>query len=610
MPLYGYRDLQVTIVGVRIVSSSQWLKVPLGPHGPRWRTMPTARAVLAVVHTVTAINRLADILPVFDSDRRVQVIYTCPQASAVANGVEEYLAASGALVMPWEQAIVTEFDLALSVHSSGNLHDINAPLVILSHGIGYTKYSTGNRKPETGNRKPETGNRKPETGNRKPETGNRKPETGNRKPETGNRSVYGLSRESLVRDGSVVASAIVLSHQEEYRRLADAVPEALDAAVVAGDPCFDRLAVSQPRRRHYREVLGARDDTTVVLVTSTWGPHSLLGRNPDLIAQLLAELTSDRHIVAAVLHPNAWFAHGPAQIRLWLGDCLRAGLRLVPPAAGWQQAILASDVVIGDHGAVTGYGASLGRATLLASFPDHQVAAGSAMAALGRTARRLDPALSFTEQFDLAIADAAADRFAEVRELATSLPGRSSSVLTKIFYDLMSLREPRRREPLVAPYAPAELRPEQAPMAAWWVTAGWRGEREVEVARWPADVDARPEHPPNRVERHLVVDRDHPRRDLHGNAAIVLLEHVDEVPAVFEDRPACVLAVAGNRVVHRDKTVSITLSDPTGELVAVCASAIYAWLALGRTWQALPGQVIVTIGSRQVRATITGQSAP
>ncbi|WP_394617172.1 hypothetical protein JNUCC0626_47480 [Lentzea sp. JNUCC 0626] len=124
-----------------------------------------------MVHTVTAVNRFADILPVFDSDQRVQIVYTCPQASAVTNGVEEHLSTMGVLLMPWEQAVLTEFDLALSVHNSGNLHDIHAPLAILSHGIGYTKNSPGNRKPETGNRKPETGNRKPETGNRKPETG-------------------------------------------------------------------------------------------------------------------------------------------------------------------------------------------------------------------------------------------------------------------------------------------------------------------------------------------------------------------------------------------------------------------------------------------------------
>lgn len=107
--------------------------------------MAPLRSVLVVVHTTTAVNRFADILPVFDSDRRVQLIFTFPAASAVTADIEEHLRADGALVMPWAQAVVTEFDLALSVHNSGNLHDINAPLAILSHGIGYTKYSRQRR---------------------------------------------------------------------------------------------------------------------------------------------------------------------------------------------------------------------------------------------------------------------------------------------------------------------------------------------------------------------------------------------------------------------------------------------------------------------------------
>ncbi|WP_169746036.1 hypothetical protein [Lentzea albidocapillata] len=552
--------------------------MPLGPHGPRWRTVAAERSVLAVAHTVTALNRLADIVPVFDSDQRVQIIYTCPQASAVTNGVEEHLAAMGALVMPWEQATVTEFDLALSVHNSGNLHDITAPLVILSHGIGYTKYSPGNRKPETGNRK----------------------------PETGNRSVYGLSRDGLVRNGAVVPRAVVLSHDEQYARLADAVPEALDAAIVAGDPCFDRMAVSEPRRREYRSALGADDDMTVVVVSSTWGPDSLLGRNPNLIAQLLAELPSDRHVVAAVLHPNAWFAHGPAQIRLWLGDCLRAGLRLVPPAEGWQQAVLAADVVVGDFGAVTGYAACAGRATLLASFPEDQIAERSAMGELGRTARRLDPVSAFLPQFDAALADAG--QLSKVRELATSLPGSSAAVLRKAFYDLMALTEPPRA-PLVPPYAADALLPERIPVAAWWAAVQWHGDHEAEVTRWPADVDARDEQPPNTTDRHLVVEQAHPRRDLHGNAAIVMLKDLGEAGETFTRRPTCGFVVTGEEVVHRDKgVVAHGLSD-VDESVA-CASAIYAWLSAGRTWEALPGRATLRIGSRQIEVALSPPGLP
>lgn len=551
------------------MSSSRWLKVPLGPHGPRWRTVGTERTVLVVVHTVTAVNRFADILSVFDSDQRVQIIYTCPQASAVANGVEEHLSAIGALLMPWEQAVLTEFDLALSVHNSGNLHDIHAPLAILSHGIGYTKNSP-------------------------------------RKPETGNRSVYGLSREWLVRDGSVVPRAVVLSHDEQYARLAEAVPEALDAAVVAGDPCFDRMAVSEPRRRDYRRALGANDDTRVVVVTSTWGPDSLLGRNPSLIAQLLAELPGDQHVVAAVLHPNTWYAHGPAQIRLWLGDCLRAGLRLIPPAHGWQQAVLAADVVIGDFGAVTGYAACAGRATLLASFPEHQIAERSAMDELGRTAARLDPAAAFLPQFGTALVQAAEGRLAKVRELATSLPGSSAAALRKSFYDLMALPEPERPA-LVPPYSASTLLPEQLRVTAWWMAAEWHDDGTVELTRWPADVDPRDDQPPNTVDRHLVVEQAHPRRDLHGNAAIVLLDHLQEAEQVFADRPSCGFTVTSTEVVHRDRGVVLRDLSDVDEAVA-CASAIYRWLSCGRGWDELPDAATLRLGNRRLTVSLSGRS--
>jgi hypothetical protein len=162
-----------------VFSSASWVRVPIGADAAGWTTYSVLRRVLVVVHTVTAMNRFEDVLDVFDSDHRVQLVFTFPNASAVPGDVEQLLHRQGAITIPWSQAIESDFDLAISAHNSGDLQKLKAPLVVLSHGMGYTKHSpTGNRKPETGNRKPETGNRKPETGNRKPETGNRKPETG------------------------------------------------------------------------------------------------------------------------------------------------------------------------------------------------------------------------------------------------------------------------------------------------------------------------------------------------------------------------------------------------------------------------------------------------
>ncbi|MFC6010774.1 hypothetical protein [Nocardia lasii] len=116
-----------------------------GSDHPHWITVRTTRTVLIVVHTMTAWNRLADILPVFDSDRRVQLVFTFPDVSAVTGDVERQLDESGAVRILWARALTDEFDLAISVHHSGELHRISAPLAVLSHGIGYTKLARESR---------------------------------------------------------------------------------------------------------------------------------------------------------------------------------------------------------------------------------------------------------------------------------------------------------------------------------------------------------------------------------------------------------------------------------------------------------------------------------
>ena len=53
------------------------------------------------------------------------------------------------------------------------------------------------------------------------------------------RGVFGLDTQSLVSGGMVVPSAIVLPHKADLAVLGRQCPEALPAAVVVGDPCYD-----------------------------------------------------------------------------------------------------------------------------------------------------------------------------------------------------------------------------------------------------------------------------------------------------------------------------------------------------------------------------------
>ncbi|MGW4528980.1 hypothetical protein [Amycolatopsis sp. NPDC004378] len=404
----------------------------------------------------------------------------------------------------------------------------------------------------------------------------------------------------------MVPSAVVLAHHEEIERLAAAVPAAAPAAVVAGDPCFDRLVVSSAARNSYRDRLGASRHQTIVFVSSTWGPRSLFGRFPDLAARVLAELDLDHHLVCTALHPNVWYAHSPAQIELWLGDCLRAGLRLVPPARGWQQALLAADIVIGDHGAVTGYAAAHGKPVLLATFPEDDVVTESAIGALGRTGRRLDQDRPLPIQLHEAITAPVDHR--EVRRLATSAPGASAANLRRTFYDLIHLPEPATAA-IVADYRTSDLTPIQVPCRAWWAVTEVIGDRAFRLDRWPADVTSPQSGQPTSLDGYLVVAADHPRRDLCDLAAVVLTRA--DGPAateVFAAHLVCRLVVQlvdlGRCLVTARRGATATIESAHPEVVA---SALLPWFEGS---DELDMVLTVQVGSIPVEVTVTRQGRP
>ncbi|WP_328471876.1 hypothetical protein [Streptomyces sp. NBC_00448] len=416
-----------------------WIRVPVGEEAARWATRGSCHRVLLVVHNVTAATRLLDVLPLFRDDLRVQLLATCTGSSPFGAGVRELLDAVGVPVLPWDQALRTPVDLAVSASFGGELEHLEGKLVILSHGIGYNKTLSG--KPES---------RKAG----KPES--RKAG----KPE----SVFGLSREWLLVRGQPIADAMVLSHPEQVDRLTAACPEAVPTAVLGGDPCYDRMLAAEHHRPRYRRALGVRPGQRLVLLNSTWNPTSLFGDGgpddvlPLLLPRLTSELPADEYRVAAVLHPNIWAGHGPGQVRLWLDRARRAGLTLIDPLAGWRQALIAADLVIGDFGSVSYYAAARGTPVLLGSASLAALGPGTPVAAFVRAAPRLDPYAALLPQLERAIAEHRPLR--GPAELTTSSPGGSARLLRELFYRLIGIPEPAapaRLDPLpLPPYEPAE----------------------------------------------------------------------------------------------------------------------------------------------------------
>lgn len=383
----------------------QWRQVPVGLDEDRWVTRAGCKTVLVAVHSVTTGQRLAGLLPLFESDPRVQVVFTAAP-EVFRNGVAGLLRRLDGVVIGWEQATRTTFDLALAAGYEA-VHELHAPLIVLPHGAGYNKLVVGRAAGAVAAR-----------------------------------GVYGLDPQNLVRGGRVVPAAIVLSHQADLVTLGRHCPEALPAAEVTGDPCYDQLAISTPLRAAYRRAICLPEEARLVVTASTWGTQSLFGQLADLHDRLLAELPRDRYAVAALMHPNVWYGHGPRQVRAWLGSAMRNGLMLVPPDAQWLSVLLAADIVVGDLGSSTAYASAAGVPVVLAACPGQDVAPGSAAAMLAGAA----PRLCLDHPIGPQLADGMVNHRTELSESVaariTSEPGQFGRNMRRLIYRVLGLTQP------------------------------------------------------------------------------------------------------------------------------------------------------------------------
>ena len=388
------------------MTTCDWLPTPTDIDAERWQSVPCIRTVLAVVHTMVSSHRMLDVMECVETDTRIQTVWTVAP-DAFRRGCAEHLQRLGALVVPWEQARRTRFDLAVAA-SAGGLPALRAPLLVMAHGAG---------------------------------RGKRVRPAGRGTPATGERQVYGLDAGRLSHDGEVVASALALAHETELEIVRRQCPAALAVTVVVGDPCLDRLMASTHLRERYRRAFGVTPGQRLLVVSSTWGRDGLFGSVPQLLPRLMQEVAGSPWRVGALLHPAVWTAHGHRQVRAWLGECREAGLLLADPAEDWRALLLAADRLIGDHGSVTAYGAALGLPTVRPA-----PAPGGAA---------LDPARALLPQADAA---PPTDPRAAAAAL-TSRPGAAHRLLRSTMYRLLDLDEPgRHRGPAPVPVPGTEPR--------------------------------------------------------------------------------------------------------------------------------------------------------
>ncbi|MDA2803878.1 hypothetical protein [Nocardiopsis suaedae] len=394
-------------------------------------TWSPQRSVLVLVHHATAGNRLADVLPLIETDHRVQVFYTCPPTSPYAATGAEHIRHLDGIAVPWDEVRKHRFDLALSANLGG-LQDVAAPVLALPHGSG-----PGRLMPRVGGHGP-----------------------------AAPRPASGSPAGGLITHGRVLPSVLGVAHERLRNLFASAAPAAAEVVRVVGDPCHDRITAGRALRERYRRALGASPGDLLVVLSSTHGPHSLLGAHPRLPERLAAEAAGAGVRTAAVTHPAVFAWHGRRQVRSWLSGAQRRGMVLLPPEQGWQAAVIAADAVVGDYGSVTYYAAAQGRPVLVASYSGDEVLPGSHTDLLGCAAPRLAPERPLLPQVRAALDAHAPERGGWYASQLTSAPGRAAARLRAAMYRLLGLDEPDCPPSAAPPPVPVPMPPLDGPHPA------------------------------------------------------------------------------------------------------------------------------------------------
>lgn len=468
------------------MTDSPYVQANSGDGASRWRTFD-GPVVLALARTFTSAVRVLEGLALFRGDTRVLFVFAYDGTSAFNAGTERLLAEHEVCLVPWESRLEVEPSLVLTATENADLGGFSCPVVVLPHGVGFQKFVPDHRTDEV--------------------------------------RLSGVPRPEFHGADNV---HLVLSHPAQRDQLRAAGVPLAEHAVVVGDPARDRLLAGRRMRDRHRERLGVRPDQRLVVVTSTWGPEGLIGCRPLLPGSLVGALPHDDYRVAAVLHPNVWFAHSPWQVRHMLADALDAGLLLLPPRAGWGAALVAADCVIGDHGSVTLYGAALDHPVLLAAMGSESVP-GTAAAELARTAPRLSPS-GLRQQVEAAIDGHRPGMHGGAADLAFAHPGQGRRRLGELLYRLLELDPlPRPDSEDGAGRALPAPEPDRAcrEPRAFEVHGRMEGPQEVALERFPAASRAVP-GPPHGAVRHLSAYEDEERDALANAASVVCRTAPDE----------------------------------------------------------------------------------
>ncbi|MGJ5898020.1 translation initiation factor 2 [Streptomyces sp. V2] len=531
--------------------------------------------VLFAARSAVALYRLLDVVPVFAGDPRITRCFTLVPGSDFGVDALAIVDALGGRIVPWEQAREEVYDLVVSASPKGELAQLAGTHVLLPHGAGFSKTIRAEGSADSA---------------------------------SGLDPVY-LSRAPI--------ALHAMAHPGQVARLASAAPHAATRAGVVGDPTLERLLASRTLRDRYRAALGTGSRTLLAL-TSTWGPESLLSRHPDLPAELAAQLPYDEYQLALIVHPNEHSRLGTYDLTERLSPALDAGLVLAAPREEWASTLVAADALVTDHGSTALYFAALDdRPVLAATDGGPELIPGSPMDVLLRAV----PELSRTTALPEALRAYRPGATGPATDAAFAHRGRALDRLRAELYDLLGLTPPP------AP-PPVRLLPDPAPplrLPSAFDTHADRTPTGVRIARHPVGLG-----PPG---HHLAAEHGTSSVQLTRSAGVLYRRPLPGAPTwtsdgwtrhALDEYPGCrtagVVHPSGEGLLrfrgrelpytvriepHTEAPGRLTSADP-----AVAVSAAHVW---SDGWDGEPAEFTCLVGEREftvrVRRATESESA-
>ncbi|MET9972062.1 hypothetical protein ABZZ80_40790, partial [Streptomyces sp. NPDC006356] len=273
-----------------------------------------------------------------------------------------------------------------------------------------------------------------------------------------------------------------------------------------------------------------------------------------------------------------------------------AGLLLMPAAHAWRPALVAADVLIGDHGSVSLYGAYLGMPVLLAAFGADAVP-GTAAHAMADLAPWIDPRGDLCGQIEDVVREHTPQRYAAVAARAFAEPGHALARLRTALCHLLGLAEPASAPP--SPLSVPLPEPPAASVTSWRVTTavgGDDGQPTVSVLRVPAVVTGYGCEVPDDPMRfsHLACADDERDGRVSASASVIVRRRTDPtatgalrwIQDTLAQLPGSLLAVSavqGRPCLAGLRDGRVVEATPTGDIrdPGVLAAVVYAALRVG-----------------------------